>query len=219
MAPPPRLRFSPPLRAARLTTLPSLVERKAALRFEMMARRAEIAVRSGDLAAFAVAERVVQDLPIPPGAVISAYWPLDGELDPRPAMRRLANRGHGLALPRMQGWLQPLRFHRWGLDDALVEGRFRVMEPAEGEPVVYPDVVLVPLLAFDRRGRRLGYGAGFYDRTLAALRVERPRLLAVGVAFAGQEVSEVPNGPNDEALDGVITEVALLWCGARRGCS
>jgi 5-formyltetrahydrofolate cyclo-ligase len=126
-------------------------------------------------------------------------------------------RGHGLALPRMQGALQPLRFHRWGLDDALVQGPFRVMEPAEGEPVSQPDVVLVPLLAFDRSGRRLGYGAGFYDRTLAALRTERPGLLAVGVAFAGQEVSEVPNGPDDEALDAVITEEAVHWCGPRPG--
>jgi 5-formyltetrahydrofolate cyclo-ligase len=200
-----------------LTTLPSLVERKAALRLEMMARRAEIAVRAGDVAASAVAERVMQDLPMPRGAVISAYWPLDGELDPRPAMERLARRGHELALPRMQGRLQPLRFHRWGLDDRLVEGPFRVMEPSETEPVLRPDVVLVPLLAFDRAGRRLGYGAGFYDRTLAALRAEMPGLLAVGVAFAGQELGEVPNGPNDEALDGVVTEEALHWCGARPG--
>jgi 5-formyltetrahydrofolate cyclo-ligase len=200
-----------------LTTLPSLAERKAALRLEMLARRAAIAVRSGEMAATAVAALAVRDLSLPAGAVVSAYWPLDGELDPRPAMKRLASRGHGLALPRMQGRLQPLRFHRWCLDDALVQGSFRVMQPAEDEPVVHPDVVLVPLLAFDCGGRRLGYGAGFYDRTLAALRAERPRLLAVGVAFAGQEVSEVPNGPHDEALDGVITEEALHWCGVRPG--
>jgi 5-formyltetrahydrofolate cyclo-ligase len=200
-----------------LTTLPSLVERKAALRLEMMARRAEIAARSGDVAASAVAGRAAQDLPLPAVAVVSAYWPLEGELDPRPAMRQLAMRGHGLALPRMQGALQPLRFHRWSLDDALVQGPFRVMEPAEGEPVSQPDVVLVPLLAFDRSGRRLGYGAGFYDRTLAAFRAERPRLLAMGVAFAGQEVSEVPNGPDDEVLDAVITEEAVHWCGAPPG--
>jgi 5-formyltetrahydrofolate cyclo-ligase len=200
-----------------LTTLPSLAERKAALRLEMLARRAKIAARWGEVAALAMAERAVNDLPMPAGGVVSAYWPLEGELDPRPAMRRLARRGHGLALPRMQGPLQPLRFHRWGLDDALEEGPFRVMQPAEGEPVLHPDLVLVPLLAFDRGGGRLGYGAGFYDRTLAALRAERPRLLAVGVAFAGQEVSEVPNGPHDEALDGVITEEVLHWCGARPG--
>jgi 5-formyltetrahydrofolate cyclo-ligase len=198
-----------------LTTLPSLVERKAALRLEMMARRAEMSARSGGFAASAVAERIMQDVSMPAGAVVSAYWPLEGELDPRPAMRRLAERGHVLALPRMQGRLQPLRFHRWGIDDALVEGRFRVMEPAEGEPVLQPDVMLVPLLAFDRAGRRLGYGAGFYDRTLAALRAEEPRLLALGVAFAGQEVSEVPDGPQDEVLDAVITEEAVHWFGAR----
>lgn len=180
----------------------------------MLARRARVAAQAGPAAAAAIARRVAQHLSVARDAVVAGYWPLEGELDPRPTMARLAERGHMLALPRMQGRLRPLSFHRWS-DDELVEGAFRVMEPAESAPVVWPDVVLVPLVAFDRSGHRLGYGAGFYDRTLAGLRDTQETLLTIGLAFAVQEVADVPAEPFDQPLDAVVTENAVHWRSTR----
>jgi len=144
--------------------------------------------------------------------VVSGYWPLGAELDPRPCLRRLAVRGHRLALPRMQGERSPLAFHLWQEGDRLIAGGFGVMQPDPAAPRVAPDVLLVPLLAFDRRGGRLGYGRGYYDRTLRALREEGAGRLAIGLAFALQEVAEVPLTASDEPLDAVITELALHRC-------
>ncbi|MCW5732408.1 MAG: 5-formyltetrahydrofolate cyclo-ligase, partial [Alphaproteobacteria bacterium] len=128
------------------------------------------------------------------------------ELDPRPLMELLAERGGRLALPGAARPGQPLVFHayRWG--DPLRPGPFGVMIPAEGAPELLPDMVLVPLLAFDRQGGRLGYGGGFYDRTLEALRRARPALVAVGLAFAAQEVACLPHEAGDQRLDWIVTE-------------
>lgn len=198
-----------------MTILSELVERKAALRSEMLVRRTEAAARQGEAAATAVAANVLQALRTRRKAVISGYWPLAGELDIRPAMAALAGAGHLLALPRVQGRARPLQFHLWTHDDPLIEGPFRLREPPDNLPRAQPDVLLVPLLAFDRRGHRLGHGAGFYDRTLEKLRAEKPAVLALGVAFAAQEVDEVPVGLVDQPLDGVITEQAVHPCSAR----
>jgi len=187
-----------------------LVRRKAELRALLLSRRR--AAPDPAAAARAVAERLLGDLPLPQDAVVSGYWPLGGELDPRPCLRRLAARGHRVALPRMQGERRPLDFHLWQEDDPLVAGGFRVMQPAAAAPRVAPDVLLVPLLAFDRRGGRLGYGKGYYDRTLRALREEGAARLAIGLAFALQEVAQVPLTAADEPLDAVVTELALHRC-------
>ncbi|HSA82444.1 MAG TPA: 5-formyltetrahydrofolate cyclo-ligase [Geminicoccaceae bacterium] len=182
-----------------------LVRRKAELRALLLARRR---AAPGPAAAVAVADRLLHEIDVPQGAVVSGYWPLAGELDPRPCLHRLAARGHPLALPRMQGQGQPLAFHPWRRDDPLTLGRFGVMQPDPTQPLVTPDVLLVPLLGFDRRGHRLGYGKGYYDRTLRALREGGATPLAIGLAFALQEVSEVPIGPADQPLDAVVTERA-----------
>ena len=187
-----------------------LVLRKAALRAQALERRAGIPESYRLSAADAVAALVADRLPLSSGATVSGYWPLPGELDPRVAMARLGDRGHPLALPRLDGPGQPLRFLAWAAGDALVAGSFGLMEPEATQPELLPDIVLVPLLAFDRRGGRLGYGKGYYDRTLTRLRSGPRRPVAIGLAFADQEVEEVPAGPNDVALDAVITERALL---------
>ncbi len=130
-------------------------------------------------------------------------------------MLRLRAGGHALALPRMQGREEPLAFHAWQPGDPLICGRFRVMEPAPDRPAVLPGVILVPLVAFDRSGRRLGHGKGYYDRTIAFLRQQNDRLLAIGLAFACQEAAEVPAGPADQHLDAVVTEQDVFVCSDR----
>jgi 5-formyltetrahydrofolate cyclo-ligase len=146
---------------------------------------------------------------------VAGYWPLSGELDPRPGMGRLRARGHPLALPRLDGRDQPLVFLAWDAGDVLVQGTFKLLEPDPARPVRVPEVVLAPLLAFDRRGGRLGYGKGYYDRTLSHLQSRSLRPLVIGIAFADQEIEDVPTGPADVLLDGVITETALhLFAGS-----
>jgi 5-formyltetrahydrofolate cyclo-ligase len=196
-----------------LSTPETLVRRKAALRAEQRRRRGALAAWLRAAAAEAVAEKVLGALQLPPAAIVSGYWPLADELDPRPCMDRLAALGHPLALPRVQGQGRPLAFHAWEPGDPLLAGPFRVMEPGPDAPVVRPRIVLVPLLAFDRHGRRLGYGAGYYDMALSELRTLDPAPLAIGVAFAAQEVDEVPTGPRDQPLDAVVTEQGVYRCG------
>jgi 5-formyltetrahydrofolate cyclo-ligase len=196
-------------REAALTDPTDLVRRKASLRAAALEHRAGIPSSYGRHAADTVAARLLDELQIPGGATVAGYWPLAGELDPRPGMDRLRARGHALALPRLNGRQQPLLFLAWDQGDVLVQGRFELLEPHPSRPPRLPDVVLAPLLAFDRRGGRLGYGMGYYDRTLDHLRSQGRRPLAIGIAFAAQEVDDVPTGPADVPLDGVITERAL----------
>jgi 5-formyltetrahydrofolate cyclo-ligase len=142
----------------------------------------------------------------PPGAVVSGFWPIGREIDIRPLLLALHQRGHAIVLPVTPKRGNPLTFRLWRPGDVLEPERFGTFRPV-GDPAV-PDFLLVPLLAFDRRGHRLGYGAGFYDRTLAGL----PGRYALGVAYAGQEVPEVPAGPSDVALDAVATDNGVVTC-------
>jgi 5-formyltetrahydrofolate cyclo-ligase len=197
-----------------LSTPDSLVRRKAALRAEQRRRRGALDSSAGAAAAEAVAERIVRAFRLPPG-IVSGYWPLADEFDPRPAMAQLARLGHPLALPRVQGRGRTLAFYAWQPGDQLLAGPFQVMEPSPDAPLVTPEILLVPLLAFDRAGRRLGYGAGYYDMVLRDLRARLPAPFAIGVAFAAQEVPEVPTGPRDQTLDAVVTEQDVHGCSAR----
>jgi 5-formyltetrahydrofolate cyclo-ligase len=135
------------------------------------------------------------------GRVLSGYMPMRTEIDPLPAMA--AHRGP-VGVPVIIGKGMALRFREWSPGARMVEGAFKALIPEEGA-WVEPEVLIVPLLAFDARGYRLGYGGGFYDRTLAGLRAKRP-VLAVGFAFAAQEVAEVPTDATDQRLDAVVTE-------------
>lgn len=154
-------------------------------------------------------DRLLAEVPLPPGATVSGFWPMAEEIDTRPALLALAERGHVIGLPIVVKAGQPLIFRRWRPGDALVEGGFGVMIPAPDQEEVVPDVALTPLLAFDRRGYRLGYGGGFYDRTLARLRAGRT-VLAVGYAFAAQQVEAVPVAAYDQPLDKLVTE-RFVW--------
>lgn len=139
------------------------------------------------------------------GEVVAGVWPLPEEPDLRPALQALAEAGARLALPITPRRGQPLAFRLWRPGEPLRDGPFGTKEPAEGE-IVLPDRLLVPLLAFDAAGRRLGWGAGYYDRTLAAL----PGRPVLGVGFACQRMARVPVGPQDVPLPAVATEQGLM---------
>jgi 5-formyltetrahydrofolate cyclo-ligase len=147
---------------------------------------------------------VLRDCPPPPGAIVSGFWPLDGEIDIRPLLSALHIAGHEIVLPVTPKRGMPLTFRIWRPEDTMVSERFGTMRPTGEERT--PDFLLVPLLAFDRHGGRLGYGAGYYDRTLPLL----PSHFALGCAFAAQEVSEVPTGPDDVRLDAVATDQEVI---------
>jgi 5-formyltetrahydrofolate cyclo-ligase len=126
-------------------------------------------------------------------------------------MRTLAQQGASLALPAIAGRGQPLRMRAYAFGDRLVAGVWNIREPAPDAPEVFPDIVLVPLLAFDHSGHRVGYGAGYYDLTLNDLRARKP-VLAVGIAFATQEILAVPHTEHDARLDLVLTEREVIYC-------
>jgi 5-formyltetrahydrofolate cyclo-ligase len=191
-------RAAPPSDAA-------LWDAKAAAR--KLARTKRAALINPD-APMRLAEAVLAHLTPAPGAIIAGYWPMGEEMDPRALMLAFAARGHVLALPVTPPRGQPLSFRAWEPGAALRAGPMGTSEPVAGDEL-RPDVLLVPMLAFDRAGRRLGYGGGYYDRTLAAL----PGAKAIGIAYAGQEMPEVPAGPQDFCLPLIATEAGVILCG------
>ena len=177
---------------------------KADLRKEAEVRRRKL-VRNGFAAAIAT---LAGELALAEGAIVSGYWAFREEADPRALMLALAAKGHPLALPCVVAKRTPLRFHLWRESDAMRVSAFGVTEPHVSAEVVTPSVLLVPLLAFDADGYRLGYGGGYYDRTLEALRARGP-VRAIGIAYAGQEVPALPHEAHDQRLDAVLTEKGL----------
>jgi 5-formyltetrahydrofolate cyclo-ligase len=179
-------------------------EIKNLARAEAFARRAEAFAAGQGQAAEILADYLAGQA----GRVLSGYMPMRTEIDPLPAMA--AHRGP-VGVPVIVGKGQALRFREWTPGSRMVEGAFKALIPAEGA-WVEPSVLIVPLLAFDARGYRLGYGGGFYDRTLEGLRAKGP-VLAVGFAFAAQEVVEVPIDATDQRLDAIATEQGVtVFC-------
>ncbi len=170
-------------------------------------QRARAARRGWDPAlGEALGDTLLAAVTLPAGAVVAGFLPLEGEIDLRPLLGRLREAGHPIALPQTPAPGNPLIFRQWLPHSVLRPERFGTLVP-DG-PVVVPDVLLVPLLGFDRRGWRLGYGGGYYDRTLAAL----PQALAIGCGFAVQELDEVPVGPYDARLPLIATEQEVIAC-------
>lgn len=177
---------------------------KQGLRATAKRIRAQAFEQQGRSAAEQIAANGIAFASPPAKAVISAYLPIADEIDPLPLMLRLAGEGFRLALPVMQGKAEPLCFRRWHPGEPVAKREWGILEPLPSAPEVDPDVMLVPLLAFDAEGYRLGYGGGFYDRTLAAMRARRA-VVAIGLAFDEQEVPAVPRFELDQRLDWVLT--------------
>jgi 5-formyltetrahydrofolate cyclo-ligase len=190
------------------STVESLSDKKAELRREAMARRDALPPDARQAAAEAIAARQFP-LAITPGTIVSGFMPLKSEINPLPLMRKLAGQGARLALPVVAGRGKPLVMREWVFGEPLVAGVWGIREPKPEAAVVDPDILLVPLLAFDRAGHRIGYGAGYYDLTLAQLRARKP-VIAVGLAFAVQEVAAIPATSRDARLDLVLTEREVL---------
>mgnify|MGYP006270893741 CR=1 FL=1 len=138
--------------------------------------------------------------------VVAGYWPTRDEIDPRLLMRDLDLQGDATALPVVTDAAAPLSFRLWAPDEPTADGAFSIPVPLEDAPWVEPDILLVPLLAFDRRGYRLGYGGGYYDRTLADARAKGRDIAAIGLALAAQQVDHVPHDDHDQRLDRLVTE-------------
>lgn len=179
---------------------------KKTLRARARARRAALAATMPDHAARLAFHAGALNLSA--DAIVGGYAALPGEANPALLLTRLHEQGHALALPRIAEKDAALAFHRWKPGMALTPGVYGVPEPDPSWPQALPSVILVPLLAFDAAGYRLGYGGGYYDRTLAALRVQDP-ILAIGVAYAGQEMEELPHDGFDAGIDLVLTELGL----------
>jgi 5-formyltetrahydrofolate cyclo-ligase len=189
-----------------MMTSTDLGEAKRRLRQHALAARAgHDPVASGN----ALAGHVLREAPPPAGATVAGFLPIGEEIDLRPLLHALHERGNPIALPVTPKRGLPLTFRLWTPGAELVQERFGTLRPTGPEAV--PDFLLVPLLAFDAKGGRLGYGAGFYDRTLPTL----PNRFRLGCAYAAQRVDEVPVGPYDIPLDAVATENGILRCGVQ----
>jgi len=186
---------------------------KATVRRDAIARRDALPADMRAAAAQAIALRPFP-VAVPPGAVVSGFMPLKSEINPIPLLRKLAEAGAALALPVVAGRGRPLIMRAFTFGETLASGVWGIREPKPDALQVDPDILLVPLLAFDRRGHRIGYGAGYYDMTIAALRARKP-IVAVGIAFATQEIAAVPDTPRDARLDLVLTEREDIVVSAR----
>jgi 5-formyltetrahydrofolate cyclo-ligase len=190
----------------------SIAELKAVLRRDAIARREALPADLRAAAAQAIAARPFP-VAVPAGTIVSGFMPLKSEINPVPLLHNLAQAGARLALPAVGGRGKPLVMRAYAFGDQLTAGVWGIREPKPDAASVLPDIVIVPLLAFDRRGHRVGYGAGYYDLTLTALRAHK-QIVAAGIAFAAQEIGSVPTTPRDARLDLVLTEREVIDCRA-----
>lgn len=188
--------------------LPNQAIPKKDLRALMKARRAEASTVLPQ-AGGQLRDLVMQRLSLPPKSVIASYSPSGGEIDPGPLAEALRREGHVIVLPVIAERGHRLLFRRYAVGDPLTTNSFGIAEPLPAAELLEPSILFVPLLAFDRRRHRLGYGGGYYDRTLAALRKLHP-LTAIGFAFSCQEIQAIPEEKHDEALDVITTELEIF---------
>lgn len=189
----------------------SIKDEKKRLRSEAKLVRAEAFARHGARAGEMLATHGLGFVGAKAGAAVSGFSAIGEEINPLALMLRLLGEGHALALPAMQGKGLPLVFRAWAPGDEMAPAVWGIAEPQPWRPVVIPGIVLVPLLAFDARGHRLGYGGGFYDRTLEQLRLSRD-VVTVGIAYDEQRMDAVPRLDYDQPLDWVLTPSGPLEC-------
>ena len=183
----------------------TLIDDKRTLRSAMLAWRQALGDPERRAASDGLLGMLRHERPIETPCTVSGFWPIKDEIDIRPMMFEFHNQGCQLALPVVQGKGLPLLFRAWRPGDPLEAGVFGTLQPSARREAIEPDALIVPLLACDADGWRLGYGGGFYDRTLALLR-KRRRITAMGVGFDAQLVPDVPRGPDDQRLDWLLTD-------------
>ncbi|MDX2113433.1 MAG: 5-formyltetrahydrofolate cyclo-ligase [Alphaproteobacteria bacterium] len=180
---------------------------KPTLRKQMLVKRMALSDEFRAEAAQALVPHLLQL--IPEGAAVAGYSAIKHELDVFPSLAALSARGNPICLPDIAGREAPLIFLNWKPGAPLIKGSYAIQIPQEQEQVV-PQLLLVPLVAFDQQGNRLGYGAGYYDLTIASLRSRNPHVKAYGIGYSMQQVDEVPSEPHDIRLDGVVTEKGIM---------
>ena len=192
------------------SSLPHIKSLKQTMRRLMLAQR--FAAGQSDLnAAQRLRDCFLSSISLPGPAVVAGYCPRKGEIDPSPLVASLIEAGHSFCLPSIAHKEGPLIFRFWAPGNPLVPGPLgSIPEPPNKASSACPDLLLVPLLAFDRQGHRLGYGGGYYDRTLAQFRQQR-KVLAVGLAYSAQNVPFVPASDKDARLDAIVTEKGVFW--------
>jgi 5-formyltetrahydrofolate cyclo-ligase len=181
---------------------------KARLREQAFARRDALPADERAAAAEAIAARPFP-VTVTTGMIVSGFSPMKTEINPLPLMRKAAQLGARLALPAIAGRGRPLIMRAYAFGDELARGQWGIREPKADAPEVAPDILIVPLAAFDRAGHRIGYGAGYYDMTINALRAKK-RVIAMGIAFAAQKITSVPATERDARLDFVLTEREVI---------
>jgi 5-formyltetrahydrofolate cyclo-ligase len=181
---------------------------KAALRTAALALRDALPPADRAAAAELIAARPFP-VTISAGMIVSGFSPMKTEINPFPLMRKLAGAGASLALPAIAGRGKPLIMRAYAFGDEFARGQWGIREPKSDMREVLPDVLIVPLACFDRAGHRVGYGAGYYDMTIHRLRAMK-RVVAIGIAFAAQEIPRVPATERDERLDLVLTEREVI---------
>ena len=186
----------------------SISSQKSALRTAALALRDALPAAERQQAAETIAARGLP-VEVTPGTIVAAFMPMKSEINPLPLLRRLAGEGAQLALPCIDGRGKPLIMRAWAIGDAFKAGQWGIREPVPEAPEVVPDILIVPLACFDRAGHRIGYGAGYYDMTIHALRAKK-NVVTIGIAFAAQEIPAVPATTRDERLDLVLTEKEII---------
>jgi 5-formyltetrahydrofolate cyclo-ligase len=181
---------------------------KADLRKQAVALRDAMPAAERVAAAETIASRGLP-VGVPPGAIVSGFFPMGSEISPMPLLKRLADKAAKLALPVVAGRGKPLIMRAWNFGEPLDTGVWGIRQPKPEAPEIDPDILIVPLLAFDRAGHRIGYGAGYYDMTIARLRGLKS-VTAIGIAFAAQEICAVPATERDARLDLVLTEREVI---------
>jgi 5-formyltetrahydrofolate cyclo-ligase len=187
-----------------MSTSLSEQDQKTKVRAEVLALRDALPAEVRAAAAETIAARPFP-IAVPKGAIVSGFMPLKSEINPLPLMRKFADAGARLALPCIAGRGKPLIMRAYAFGDEFARGQWGIREPLPTAAEVAPDILIVPLAAFDRTGNRIGYGAGYYDMTINALRAKK-RVTAIGIAFAAQQFTAVPATDRDERLDLVLTE-------------
>ena len=174
---------------------------KASLRQTYLDRRMKILPEARESCSGRAYDIFFKNVKIPSGAIVSGYWPVHAEMNDLSILKELRRRGHVTALPRVAGKGDPLEFFPWDETTPMAAGKFDIAEPAAGK-AVKPDVLIVPLLAFDAERHRLGYGAGFYDRTIKGLR----SVLTIGLAYEDQLCDKLPSEAHDVRMDMIVTD-------------